>query len=118
MMITLSLLIVGLCLFLHRKLKSTTGSVSLHTLPWSEENLEVFTLSGQEEITGIYLPPTPSPPPAYESVVKVNIRDNLEMLKKCSSSPDNTKTKKTIRCSDDELPSYEAAIKLKGDDYI
>ena len=47
MMITLSLLIVGLCLFLHRKLKSTTGSVSLHTLPWSEENLEVFTLSGQ-----------------------------------------------------------------------
>lgn len=46
-MITLSFLVVGLCFFLHRKFKKEHGTVSLHTLPWTDENLEVFTLSGQ-----------------------------------------------------------------------
>lgn len=47
MMITLSFLVVGLCFFLHRKFKKDPGAVALHTLPWTDENLEVFTLSGQ-----------------------------------------------------------------------
>lgn len=50
MMITLSFLVVGLCFFLHRKFKKDPGAVALHTLPWTDENLEVFTLSGQVRI--------------------------------------------------------------------
>lgn len=66
----------------------------------------------QEEITGIYLPPTPSPPPAYETVIKIQ-----EKLDNTSPQKEIPLAKKIVP-DDDDLPSYEAAIKLGEDDYI
>ncbi|KAK6630630.1 hypothetical protein RUM43_014615 [Polyplax serrata] len=70
----------------------------------------------QEEITGIYLPPTPSPPPAYETVMKIRDKENGQILTKepAGYSPNATK----ILPEDDDLPPYEVAIKLKSDGYM
>ncbi|KAL0279210.1 UNVERIFIED_CONTAM: hypothetical protein PYX00_000816 [Menopon gallinae] len=70
----------------------------------------------EEEVTGIYLPqPAPSPPPSYDLVVKIKDKEEELSLEKASAG--DVKEEK-ITIEDEDLPSYDAAMKLGAQGYL
>lgn len=58
-------------------------------------------------------PGTPSPPPAYDSVVKISEKEQeAEEQEKSSNVP--APTPEPTRPATDDLPTYEAAVRMEG----
>lgn len=62
-------------------------------------------------------PPTPSPPPAYETVAKLNEKD-YDIPEKFSISTANDGRDDKIMLEDDDLPTYDDAMKLGAQGYL
>lgn len=61
-------------------------------------------------------PPTPSPPPAYETVAKLNEKQEYDIPEKFAIVNDGREDK--IVLEDDDLPTYDDAMKLGAQGYL
>lgn len=67
----------------------------------------------------MYLPPpTPSPPPAYDSVVKLHEKDDCDVPEKTSLCAVQDVRDEKFAPEDDDLPTYDAAMKLGAHGYL